>query len=126
MSTTPLADPDTTLDAERVLVVWTAAWAGPCKTFDSITLTALRARHPRLRIHLVDIDEKVAAAKALEVRGVPWSMLYSATAPACAGKLDVDALTRNASDGYLGEFIGIRTTGAMEAFFASPSDPPTP
>jgi thioredoxin 1 len=58
------------------LLVFSAAWCGPCKAFTPI-LTELAAEHAgRLRIGKIDLDDSPAVASQLGVRGVPTVVLF--------------------------------------------------
>ena len=60
----------------RVVVQFSAAWCGPCKTLTK-QIESAKDRLKDVTIVKVDIDEEVNLAKGLGIRSVPTIVLFS-------------------------------------------------
>ena len=60
----------------RVVVQFSAAWCGPCKTLTK-QIESAKDRLKDVTIVKVDIDEEVNLAKGLGIKSVPTMILFS-------------------------------------------------
>lgn len=59
-----------------VLVDFTAAWCGPCKTLDPIVKQLAKEWAGRLKVVALDVDENPDVAAQYQVLGLPTLMLF--------------------------------------------------
>lgn len=60
----------------RFLLDVTAKWCGPCRTLLPIVHALAAERAGSLRVGTLDVDEAVATATALGIRGAPTLILF--------------------------------------------------
>jgi thioredoxin 1 len=63
-------------DTQPVLVDFSAEWCGPCKMMAPILQEVKKALNERIRIIKVDVDSNPAAARDLNISGVPTLILF--------------------------------------------------
>lgn len=65
--------------SEDFMLVFTAKWCGPCKSFKSMTLEPLAADlEDGVAVLVVDVDDAPNLTAKHDVRGVPTTEFYSA------------------------------------------------
>lgn len=63
-------------DNKTALIVFYAAWCGPCKMMDQILTEMSTTNQPPVAIGRVDIDENRPLVEKYEITGVPTIIVY--------------------------------------------------
>nr|MBS0037784.1 thioredoxin [Saprospiraceae bacterium] len=59
-----------------VLIDFYATWCGPCKMLNPVLKEFATQNSGKIQVVKIDVDKNPAAAKALQVRGVPTLMVF--------------------------------------------------